>query len=120
MSQRHGAAALNLLLKNRHHATSAAQDVSETHTTKQRFLATAMLLHNHLADSLRSPHYRSRIHRLICRYLHEAGNSHRERLLYQIARAGDIVGNGFAGIGFHQVNVFMGRCVKNHVRAKPL
>ena len=116
MGDGHGAAGLDLLLKERNDAAVAAQDVAEAHRHEFRPGLPVHHLHHHLAQTLGRTHDVGGVHGLVCGNLHEPLDTVLRGGLRQLVGADDVIFDGLVGAFLHQRDVLMRRRVEHKLR----
>ena len=117
MRDRHGAARLDLLLKERDDGAVGAQHVAEAHGDELGVLALAADgLYDHFAEALGGAHDVGRVDGFIRRDLHEDVRAVLVRTAGDVERAEDVVFDGLVGACLHERNVFVRRRVEDDLR----
>ena len=116
MGDGHGAAGLDLLLKERNDAAVAAQDIPEAHRHEFRFGLPVHHLHHHLAQALGRAHDVGGVDGLVGGYLHEPLDAVLRGGFRQLVGADDVVLDGLVGAFLHQRDVLVCRSVEHKLR----
>ena len=119
MRHRNGAACGNLLLKQRDDTAATAQNIAESHSSKNGFRSTGIVLHDHLAHSLGGTHDAGRVNGLIGGNKNESPNIMLVSSPNNVQRAKHVVLNGFAWTNLHKRNMLV-RCRMKHNRGAVL
>src|SRR5262249_38241216 len=103
----------NLLLENGNDTAPASEDVAKAHAAEAGTVAPALRLHDHFSHTLRGAHDAGGVDGFVGGNLYEPGCAKSEGLFDEVSCAADIVEDRFAGVDFHQVNVFVGGGMKD-------